>query len=207
MGCDIHLWAEVRKDGQWEKVGRIWPNSRWTEGNTIEDEPEQGYYWGPMTDQPYQGGRGYGLFGILAGVRARDMVSLGKPRGIPPDASTEYRRLAERSTDWHSHSWWTVAELIAWPCWQMPAGFEKDMDDPVWRKQYALHMEAGKRKAEMTEEEKRAGSEAFGELVDRIPQRIWTAADYAGPFYRETIPRLLDLGAPEDVRIVFFFDN
>src|SRR6059058_4759175 len=47
-----------------EKIGRIFPNPSWHEGDVIEDQPEYGWYHGPLTDRPYMQ-RNYPLFGML----------------------------------------------------------------------------------------------------------------------------------------------
>ena len=98
MGCYIHIWAEVKKDGKWAKVGKVFKNTYYD-----QDEPnrvdEDGYEWNAeMTDSPYQG-RSYNLFSILANVRNGEgfagcdtgdgFVPIAMPRGLPEDVNPE----------------------------------------------------------------------------------------------------------------------
>ena len=97
MGCDIHTNVEVRQaDGSW-KIH---------EGSFIDN-------------------RNYDLFAILANVRngfgfagvttGAGFVPMAEPRGVPEDASPEYRAEAEQwDGDGHSHSYFTVAEMLAY---------------------------------------------------------------------------------------------
>jgi hypothetical protein len=199
MGTDIYCFVEVRRDGHWEKIGRIFPNPSWHEGDVIEDKPQYGWYHGPLTDRPYKR-RNYPLFGILAGVRYDDIepVVHPVPRGIPMDASPEYRALA--IGDGHSHSWLTLAEVQAYD-WDGPGINWPDWDDPTFRPtldEYRARREAAK---------------AIGQSFDplerekpRPPWRLHTRRELAREFLTETMPRLAELGAPEDVRIVFYFE-
>lgn len=95
MGCDIHDYCEVYRDGVWTKTGAIFPD-----------------YEGRLSEHPYDG-RNYSLFAFLAGVRNyNEIVPLSEPRGIPTDASQEY--LAEVNNwgvDGHSPSYFTIKEL------------------------------------------------------------------------------------------------
>jgi hypothetical protein len=85
MGCDIHAYAEVRRDGRWECAQEVFDC------------------------------RDYGLFGWLANVRNYSAVPpLAAPRGLPNDASTDVRKEAEGwDGDGHTHSWLSAAELLA----------------------------------------------------------------------------------------------
>jgi hypothetical protein len=96
MGCDIHCWAEVRKNGKWEKVGKAFPNP-WHDPEEHAKDPKDTFYE-PLTDQPYEG-RSYNTFAILANVRngrgfagcdtGDPFVPIAMPKGFPDDASPE----------------------------------------------------------------------------------------------------------------------
>lgn len=63
---------------------------------------------------PYHG-RNYELFGVLADVRGRpDDDFTQAERGIPDDASENYRNVAGEP-DWHSHTYYTLKELKKFP--------------------------------------------------------------------------------------------
>ena len=111
MGCDIHPFAEVRRDGAWHvNTAKVFPNAYADCGAE------------PFTDKPFDW-RGYGMFGLLAGIRDGDIVPISEPRGLPDDVSPEVDKALNgpslRSTDFwsdpglHSYSWLTLAELQA----------------------------------------------------------------------------------------------
>lgn len=94
MGCDIHMRVELED---------------YVYDSTLGTEKKA---WTLVVDEPAAyGDRNYALFGILAGVRAPDMPLLAEPRGVPPDAS-EGVAVAAKGTDWHSHSWTTLKEIL-----------------------------------------------------------------------------------------------
>ena len=100
MGCDIHLWAEVHKDGKWVHVKSYddMPD------NYDFDSPE----WKAYTAQDPTT-RSYHLFGMLAGVR-RDGPNYFGGRGWPDDHDVTTEQEAW-SCDLHSKTWVTFEEL------------------------------------------------------------------------------------------------
>lgn len=117
MGCDIHMHVEKREKGAWRFVApkelgipiyedygnEDGPNGFWE----VEErwEEETGAAWEP---------RNPNLFALLANVRNWNerIPPLDDPRGVPPDASSEYRNEVEEwGVDGHSHSYFTIAEL------------------------------------------------------------------------------------------------
>lgn len=88
MGCDVHLFAEIKVAGKWL------------------------LYMQPRVD------RCYALFEKMAGVRGDVREAIAPPRGIPSDASEATVFCAEYDKrDAHSHSWLDareIAELCAW---------------------------------------------------------------------------------------------
>lgn len=83
MGCDIHLHAEVKIDGEWHA------------------------YSAPHIL------RNYRLFARLAGVRSRDGIKpISDPRGLPEDASVVTKHHSDHwGIDGHSHSWISAEEI------------------------------------------------------------------------------------------------
>jgi hypothetical protein len=150
MGCDIHMYAEVRnkKTNKWEKVGKVFKNEWYDPEQKTKVYEEHGYEWNAQfTDQPYDE-RNYDVFAVLAGVR-RDATPIDKPRGLPEDISDEVKQIAENDPDGHSYSYLTLKELLSYN----------------WKDENTSH------------------------------------------FANSTLPKLQKLGRPEDVRIVFYFDN
>lgn len=84
MGCDIHLYTEVKVKGQWYCYGH--PNVP----------------------------RCYPLFAIMADVRNEDgeYHPVAKPKGLPPDCSVVTQLAADNYPDGHSHSWLDAVELV-----------------------------------------------------------------------------------------------
>jgi hypothetical protein len=159
MGCDIHLYVEIRKNGKWERAGQLVKNPYYYPD---EDGPENT----KLVHEDFWKGRNYQLFGVLAqGVR-RDMDSSFKIKGLPKDITKEVKEIADyMGVDGHSHSWLNLAELF----------------------DYAYKGDYGKKDKNRFEE------------IDSY-------------FAEVTFPKLIALAAepgmkPEDVRIVFFFDN
>jgi hypothetical protein len=83
MGCDIHAYVEVKRNGRWN-----------CEGDAFDC-------------------RNYGLFGFLAGVRNYSMVPvLAAPRGLPADVGDVVHQKSKRwGDDGHTHSWLSLREL------------------------------------------------------------------------------------------------
>jgi len=114
MGCDIHLFVEKKVDG------------KWVSADSWEREEEEGFNSLSVDyNKRFYSGRNYDLFAILADVRngsgfagcdtGDGFVPIDSPRGIPEDASTEVKECSERwDGDGHSHSWFTLAELLAY---------------------------------------------------------------------------------------------
>ena len=128
--------------------------------------------------------RDYGLFGFLADVRNYSHVPvISEPRGLPGDASGEVRtEYDEWGMGAHSTSWVTLAELLAFDYGQM-------FWDRRVTKQTGPNSWDGAALAEPGE----------GEIIslrEFLPAQFFTMLD-----------ELAQLGAPEDVRLVFYFDN
>lgn len=109
MGCDIHSFVEVKKDGKW-----------------IKDDAEQFPCYKSLDSEPF-GTRCYSMFGFLADVRNySNCPVIHKPKGLPidsdylneyvnPDDDKYCRPLRDELYDcgYHSHSYLSVAELLA----------------------------------------------------------------------------------------------
>lgn len=92
MGCDIHATIEYNK---WK-----------------DRLPS---YWIGMA-KDFDIDRLYTLFGYLAGVRDDDVEPLSKPKGVPIDASYEFKEELESwDSDAHTTSWLTFEELQKLP--------------------------------------------------------------------------------------------
>ena len=136
MGCDIHMWAEIKKKPnnpeakpEWRTVAREFKSKYYREDETATyitygEGKEFGSYEDNeiLTDHPYEG-RNYNVFAILANVRngrgfagvdtGDGFVPIAEPRGIPEDASDYYKHQVEAyGENGHSHSYLTLQELL-----------------------------------------------------------------------------------------------
>lgn len=229
MGTDIHMVAEVRRDGRWEMVKDcLWDG-----------------YGGRKTFRPYTG-RNYDLFAMLADVRngygfagsvtGDGFVPVVHPRrGIPDDADPEtvepgtdesgtvYEDTFEYLGD-HSFNWLTVRELDAydWDQTTHKVGVFSESE-------YVNALRTGKPKSwssgawgqtivtltpEQYEEMLKGGPFEKEGTLQRDPskryfiQHRWpiTYRDHAEDFLK-SLDILRGLGDPDDVRIVFGFDS
>lgn len=88
MGCDIHLFAEIKVKGKWELYARL-PFPRW-----------------------------YGAFEKLAGVRGDVSEAIAPPRGAPVDLSSALRfQLDYDGVGAHSVSWIDAKEIYTFDKW------------------------------------------------------------------------------------------
>lgn len=220
MGCDIHMRAEVRKNNKWEIVGEVFPNRYYRPENELSEWNQ------PKTAEPY-GGRNYDLFAILADVRngrgfagiktGEGFVPISEPKGIPEDASEEAKEfLNSYGGDGHSHSFFTVSELMAYD-WEQKTGKQ----GYVTIEEYKNFKENGHPEAwcggvdgggvsKITNEEMDEILKSGNTQPDTYTLVKWRTSyrDSVGDYFLvNTMDELKKLGEPENVRIVFFFDN
>lgn len=221
MGCDIHLYVERRVNGRWESADTWTPNEYYTPG---EDDGER-----PITvkyEDRFYTSRNYDLFAMLANVRnghgfagiktGDGFIPITAPRGLPEDVCNEVRAESDAWGDnGHSHSWLTVAELDAYD-WQQTTqhqGVVDALNYYIWKHEGKPRSWAGgvtgPRIEHVTNEEMElATQQAWG--TDGLHTLVTWRETYAQSvrmFLDQTMPRLRALGRPEDVRIVFWFDN
>lgn len=91
MGCDIHAFVEVKKNGKWHT---------YSEADLDRD---------------------YGLFAKMADVRNYsdwDIKPISKPRGLPEDTAEITKFESDNwDSDGHSHSWLSkeeIQEILEW---------------------------------------------------------------------------------------------
>lgn len=243
MGCDIHLYVEKRVNGTWEPADDWKPyleaNPTWTSYMTDEERADYTDRLDINWDDAFYSGRNYDLFAILAGVRngrgfagvqtGEGFNPISPPRGLPADVTAPVKQRSEEwGVDGHSHSWLTLAELMAYDWDQTTVNFgvmpleayEKyqttgtlDMySGGVWGKDIItvsqedgdILLEAKRGNAVLTADQT---SVIAGKYV--YVQARWRESyrDCAAQFLTETMPKLKAIGEPADVRIVFWFDN
>lgn len=221
MGCDIHVHVERKVDGVWKYV----PNDMAPVDSFYVDfickkpeheRDEKDEYWNRRTWDP---GRNYMLFGILAGVRNRDVVPIAEQRDVPDDSCPEIREHYEQwSGDAHSASYLTAAELLAAAkngC-KMHGFFDtkdyiqyKETGQPdQWFNKYQLFDQEVISNEEM---DRRIENIAFSNQKEKYVTEVEWDFPYkeSAPYFWETIvPTMAALDPnPENVRMVFWFDN
>ena len=134
-------------------------------------------------DAPFTS-RNYGVFGFLADVRNYSCVPpIAAQRGFPEDASSGVRAAyAEWEGDAHSASWLTLRDLL-------DCDYDRTFEDRRYTEQTGPRSWNGGATAE----------EGKGEM------KILRA--FLGPGFFADLAVLETLGAPDDVRVVFWFDN
>jgi len=211
MGCDIHIFAETKN-----KTGEWMPVTEPVFASTLGDS---------MTARLYDG-RNYQLFSILADVRngigfggcdTGDRLNpISDPKGLPEDVSKE---VAEKSDSWgedgHSHSFFMLKELLDYD-WDQ----ESKLRGFVSFDQYRYYKKHGKpisycgnisgNNVKIITNEQMEEAVQNGVSRDDLYTKVeWgeTYKECVGYFYSHTIPALKKLGGPDEVRIVFWFDN
>lgn len=187
MGCDIHSFAEKRnkKTNKWELV---------TNHFTI-DSFDQEYYNKEKGDCPFDW-RSYSMFAFLAGVRNYDHCEpLSEPKGLPNDSeylnTIDYgetkKQSIESDVNYHSLSYLTLKELI-----------DFDYDKILWNRRIY-------RETYWPDGTVSGGNGAS--LAEEGEGKMITYRENLGEWFFIHLEELKQLGEPEDVRIVFWFDN
>jgi hypothetical protein len=247
MGCDIHLYVEKRANGAWVSA------DTWTDDEYEPGRKEVAY------NTRFYTGRNYDFFAILAdvrngrgfaGVKTGDgFVPMDTPRGLPDDCSPEVRAESDGwGGDGHSHSHFTVAEIMAydWTQTTRKSGFVQPIGWSEWKDNGAPESWCGAVSGgavrHLTEAQFQAAWESVRDKAGYPKQRRASAhlrdlssganpdldalvaelgggspycqvewgvsyVDAGSHFLGNTLPRLWRLGAHDDVRIVFWFDN
>lgn len=237
MGCDIHLYVEKRKRnaGGWVSADKWTPSPYEFDKGLLRVDYDDRFY----------SGRNYDLFAILANVRngigfaglttGMGFVPIAEPRGLPKDVCASVKAESDLwGIDGHSHSWFTVAELLEYDWTQVTMVYAwvnalEYWKWSRWRKDHGempeeysggvsghsvIHCTEGEMQewlASLRIDEARHAEKIIGEakgfnrycqIAVRQPYHRCCAS-----FWSECIPRLLALGKPAEVRIVFWFDN
>ena len=229
MGCDIHFFIERRNSN----TEPWYPIKTQSLVNVYADRDE----WSPMpqplallnsfgSDIDYRD-RNYDLFGILANVRngigfagaktSEGFVPISPPKGIPYDATEAYKASVKQwNGDGHSHSFLTVQELLDYD-WNQTTKKEGYVTQQGWdhhRSGMEIHSYWTERITGLTIISNKAMDRKKEELPELISKEYVTYLKWevsykrsAGFFTERTIPALQQLGDPENVRTLFFFDN
>ncbi|MEI2465139.1 hypothetical protein [Niallia taxi] len=206
MGCDIHMFLEVRKyPYQDEKrENGIWiSKDKWS----IEPDhylcPEDNYkkYRVDYDDLIYKG-RNYYLFSVLANVRNYNSFDyISEPKGLPNDVSSEIKDESDHwGSDGHSHSYLTLRELLSYN----------------WNKEIIAH--------DLYGTEEKAKAELGDKIISSYPNGVFGFKVEYKESIGETMLDFLETiesmkkhlyssdkeywrVTEDDIRLVFWFDN
>lgn len=185
MGCDIHSFAEVKKEGKWERVqDKIFSNG-------TETAP---FDW-----------RGYGMFAFLADVRNYSCIEpITAYDGLPDDS--EY--LNSPSDYPGPRSYWTEEPTMVET---IKDDIRSDMDYHSLRHIYLNQLiEFDYEKTfedRRTIKQTRPNSFNGAHIAEEGEGEIKTYREFLGQGFFDEIESLKTLGEPEDVRVIFWFDN
>jgi hypothetical protein len=212
MGCDIHLQVQRRNSkGKWKTVEKLPARAcSWCSGTGKNKRDESCFSCsGTGTDTTPYDDRNYTTFGVLAGVRNYDVTPIAHARGLPDGMDNDSDYYGD-----HSFTWLTLAELLAHD-W----GHEIEHGGLVNAPTYVKWMEAGRR--DWPEEWCQGTSGTVVSIVEMqalIAKGEATPGHYTKVTWTKTLAdscmsfcqfmeSLRTVGEPEDVRIVFGFDN
>lgn len=180
MGCDIHSFAEKRnkETGKWEKVNDAFTLDSYDKAIMKKNKGSHPFDW-----------RSYSVFAFLAGVRNYDCCEpLSEPKGMPSGVCEEIKSEYDRwEGDAHSASYFTAKELS-----------DFDYNKTFWNRRISRTI--------YREDGSVAGSNGAC-LANEGEGEIVSYRDNLGEFFFVHLEELKSLGEPEDVRIVFWFDN
>ena len=180
MGCDICSYAEVRgDDGTWHVVGEVFPNSYYMPDLEMDEDD-----WNrPFTYEPFHL-RDYNVYDFLANVRNYSGVTpLSLPKGLPVDLSDSVRAVARKvatSECAHSYIWLDLWDLL-----------DVDYDAEIEDRRVCRPEPSGVWNGGAT-----AGA---GE------GKVMPLREFLGAEYFVHLEILKGLGAPDRVRIIFWF--
>jgi hypothetical protein len=218
MGCDIHFYVEFKRNGRWQSA------DKWR----FDDE-----YADVSYTNCFYGERNYSLFAILANVRngygfggvdtGDGFVPIDKPRGLPHDVTNQIKESSDRwDCDGHNHSWFTLQEILEydWTRVTKKRGVLTLKEYDHWRRSAKKRGESPESyAAEVWSKDACIVSEhKADEILHSIStsnyEKIYVRCEWEVAYHKccyefwwNTIPRMLALGKPEDVRCVFWFDN
>lgn len=181
-------------------------------------------YWsGPWDDNFDLRGRNYAWFAILAGVRGQMHPMIAHDRGLPTDVSTEVlRQSTQIDDDGHSHSWVTLRELLEYKWDYYGISHRESVNKNQFLRfktrkstnEYFGYQHDTSEMVEISNEQMgRMCLGIYGTLDER--KNYFTIIDWRET-YRECvgeeylqgiIDKLSEYGEPDEVRLVFWFDN
>jgi len=107
MGSDIHMFVERKVGDKWKRVSEKKGIANIYYRDDLSDELKK-----IVPTKTWNPGRHYALFGMLAGVRSRQIDPIKPPCGLPDDVSAGVRAAHKKDGDVHTESYYTLEELL-----------------------------------------------------------------------------------------------
>jgi hypothetical protein len=195
MGVSIFVYLETFRDGGWRFEGRVVPNP---EHDYDPDEPE-------AAPEPFFESFEKELAAVLTGrgLRIRsdeDYVPVAPGRGLPPDLSPELEAFLPRHEGeaGFSANWFTGRELLDFG-WEQRTMRRVAMVEPR-----VARLFSGDRRGFPFSEWPKGVPISFAEYLKGGVRVEWTEtyADIARGFHDEVLPKVRQVGPPDDLRIV-----
>jgi len=255
MGCDIHIYPEVRKEGKWQPAVPIIPHpNHWydliidaesdkldidwnnPEYKKLEAEykkipineildkfPHDEICWHCGFDDEFDN-RNYAWFAVLCGVRGDYDQDFGEAKGLPNNVSSEVKVVSDRDgVDAHSHHWITLRDLLdfEWNATIRRVGyfdsvtFRYQLREILSNKISYFPDQMGPNYFEISKDlmiKYLAGhrdffDQRYGRYCVKVKQDVTYKQEVGEDYINKLLKRLSSFGEPEDVRIVFWFDN
>ena len=197
MGCNIHIRFEVKN------CKGIWTDADIYKRNPfygIEDEAE-------FTVIEIYKGRSYSLFSVLANVRNDDDNDyICEPKGVPEDCNEHIKRDIEHwGEDGHSHSYFTLKELIDWQKKHNVIKYRgymspEDAKNVDKGKMPSMWWQNGNHRWQVYREWE-VKKNILNPIIECMQERYIDVMN-CGCYSKETL-----MEHAEDMRIVFWFDN
>lgn len=209
MGADIHMYVERREGDRWVAL-----KGRNPYYDLLKEQDEvvyQNWIWQ---------GRDYDLFAVLADVRNEfDFVPVSLPKGLPVDVSDIVRSHANiMCFDEHSHTWLSLRELQEYDLnrivkrsgWVSLHEFENFLASgkpQVWSNGIGgmniIHVSSDQMQGLLDGKyDAKKGRKYYSQIE-------WedTYQEVVGYAWEMIVPVMEEMGGPDDVRLVFWFDN
>ena len=227
MGCDIHFYVEKKEAGKWVTADK-WSNPYSDDHKDVDSKDE---FYGNRNYDLFailaNVRNGYGFAGSPTGF---GFVPICEPKGFPEDACEEVKELCEHCGE-HTPSWLTLKEILdydwtqrtvkqcsvsawqyfEWSRWRKGKGEELPEEYCSWSSGDYITEAKMERLVEPYRKLQYAEAEKELKKLDH-KQNCYLLIEMpyhklCQNFWYNTIPRLLRLGNPEDVRAVFWFDS
>lgn len=234
MGTDIHLYVERREGGEWVSADTWEPDEYSELAPKPLSVPFDAHFYGERNYDLFailaDVRNGVGFAGVPTGT---GFNVIAQPRGLPTDLSPQLAHEAEAYLD-HTPSWLLLSEILAFD-WTQTVTKQAWCNGPNYagwnewaraRGDGPNEYSGGVSGGGVRHVDEAQMKQLVGELVtpgmgwqarqDALKTLSYTYCPVSWPatyarrcrdFLAETVFRLLRLGKPEDVRIVFWFDS